>query len=160
MPCIHHPGRATVATVYGKEYCQQCKDGIGAAVVKVDKHVEPKDCFVVYRGNDIWEPITGTGCAHWVSHQIGANHGGTSEKCLADRTIRVATLIAGRPKIARADVKVDDIYVTPAEDHCGLVKAVTPGGATITIRHDSSAQGGVRDNDFDQYFKGNGFFCR
>jgi hypothetical protein len=160
MPCIYHPGRSTVTTLFGKGFCQQCKDGIAAAVTQVPSHVEPKDCFVVYGGSDMWGPITGTGCAHWVSHQLGVSQGTDSDKCLADRTIRVATLIAGRTTIARADVQVNDIYVSPPEDHCGLVSAVTTGGAAITIRHDSSAQGGVRENDFDSYFHGTGTFRR
>jgi hypothetical protein len=160
MACVYHPGRPSVTTVYGKDYCKQCKDGIDAAVAAVDQHVEPKACFIVYRGSDTWEPITGTGCAHWVSHQLGVSQGTNSEKCLADRTIRVPTLIAGRTTVARSNVNLNDIYVTPPEDHCGLVVAVTTAGAKITIRHDSSAQGGVRTNDFDDYFKGNGSFRR
>ena len=161
MPCVHHPGRPTAAILFGKQYCQQCKSGIDVAVLQVDVHVVPKECFVVYKGSDTWTPITGTGCAHWVAHQLGASAGTAAENCLAGRTLKVKTLIEGRKEIARADVKKEtDIWVNEVEDHCGLVVAVTTGAAKVTIRHDSSRQGGVKDNDLDQYFGGKGSFCR
>jgi hypothetical protein len=161
MPCVHHPGRPTAATVFGKDYCQQCKTGIDNAVSQVDVHVVPKECFVVYKGGDTWAPITGTGCAHWVAHQLGASASTSSENCLAGRTLKVKKLIEGRQAIARANVKKDtDIWFNDIQDHCGLVVEVTTGAAKITIRHDSSAQKGVKDNDFDQFFGGKGSFCR
>lgn len=159
--CTHHPGRDSVAVVYGKNYCQQCSDGIKAARTKVDKHVEPKDCFVIYQGADKWAPITGTGCAHWVAHQQGISKG---EKCLDNKTIKVTELVSGLTAYGRENAKVDDIWASSALDHCGLVISVTATGGsppnTIMIRHDSSAQGGVVTNDFDEHFKRDGKFHR
>jgi hypothetical protein len=78
--CALHPGRDSVTIVFGKNYCEKCRDGIAAARHRVDRHVEPKDCFIWYVSNDNWQPITGTGCAHWVSHQMNI-HAGTGSDC-------------------------------------------------------------------------------
>jgi hypothetical protein len=160
--CTQHPGRPSAGVRFGKNYCQKCIDGINGAVAQVDVHVEPKACFVIYKGSDTWAPITGTGCAHWVAHNRGISRG---EKCLDGKTLRVPELIDGMTELPnRKDVAVNDIWANSARDHCGLVikvvaKAGTPPN-TITIRHDSSAQGGVKENDFDLYFKGSGTFHR
>ena len=46
------------------------------AVAAVPAHVEPKPCFVWYTGNARgWTPIPGTGCAHWIAHQLGLGAG-------------------------------------------------------------------------------------
>ena len=165
MPrCILHPGRVSVASEFGNDYCAQCRDGIVAARADVDRHVEPKDCFVWYASNDNWQPITGTGCAHWVSHQLGIRRSGP--KCAAGYPYRVRDVISGRTEITDlANVRVDDIYVTPAKDHmglvCRLVSAPRPGvPPTIVIRHDSSRQGRVAENEFANYFHGHGNFYR
>jgi hypothetical protein len=164
--CALHPGREAVLTLYGRPYCAVCKKGIAAAQAKVDKHVEPKECFIWYAKDDDWQPISGTGCAHWVAHQRQIRAGNSMDQCLAGYTYRVKTLIVGHHKVASlALVKINDIYVTPGEDHMGLVVKVTPGTTpgsqpTITIRHDSSHQGRVAENDFATYFKGKGSFYR
>lgn len=159
--CVHHPGRPSTGTVFGKSYCQKCNDGIAVAVSRVDKHVEPKACFVIYKGSDTWDPISGTGCAHWVAHQRGISRG---EKCLDGKTLRVPDLTNGLTKIPRANVVINDIWANDAEDHCGLVIKVQPKAGSppniITIRHDSSDQGGVKENDFDSHFKAKGTFNR
>lgn len=167
MPrCIHHPGRESVANILGQHYCTPCQDGITAARGRVDRHVEPKDCFVWYRASNDWQPITGTGCAHWVAHQLSIRTGSASERCLAGRTYRVRSLIAARIQVPDiSQVRLNDIYVTPAVDHTGLVVRLTPAtrrGAppSIRIRHDSSRQGGVAENDFATYFHGRGSFYR
>lgn len=160
--CVHHPGRPGAGTRFGKNYCSQCLAGIASAVQKVDAHVEPKECFVVFRGGDNWTPIGGTGCAHWVAHQVGTVS--ETASCIATRAIRVRDLLSGMGKFSRRDVRVNDIWANSALDHCGMVIAVIPQsgppGNKITIRHDSSAQGGVRDNDFDTHFRGDGDFYR
>jgi hypothetical protein len=163
--CALHPGREAVATVFKVSYCEKCKAGIEAAVKKVDKHVEPKACFVWYAANDDWQPITGTGCAHWVAHEKGTRKGGAGEQCLAGFTFRVKTLLSGMSAVPLDKVKVGDHYASPSKDHTGLVIKVVPdpknpGVPKITIRHDSSGQGKVADNEFATYFKGKGGFLR
>ena len=170
MPrCVNHPGRESAAVIHGRAYCAQCQAGIVAARGRVDRHVEPKDCFVWYRANNDWQPITGTGCAHWVAHQRNIQSGGSGERCLAGFTYRVRTLVFGRQQVANLlQVAVNDIYATPSLDHTGLVILVTPPSAqaapgtppTIVIRHDSSAQGRVAENEFATYFHGQGQFYR
>jgi hypothetical protein len=174
--CELHPGRASADKVFGVAYCQQCLDGMKAARKKVDKHVEPKDCFIVYAGKDTWQPIDGTGCAHWMSHQESLT--GTPGKgcCLAGFMYRVGPVIGKFHEIASVKggkvvsgditkVKSGNFYAKLDESHCGIVIKVTPPKKddtdalpAITIRNDSSAQGGVKDNDFADYFKSTGKF--
>jgi hypothetical protein len=132
----------------------------------VDRHVEPKDCFIWYVSHDNWQPITGTGCAHWVAHQRGIKVGGAGACCLAGFTYRVPVLTSSRLRVGEiSQVKVNDIWASPTQDHTGLVCAVLPslqpgGQPRITIRHDSSRQGRVAENDFATYFHGRGSFYR
>ena len=164
--CSVHPSLKSVGKINGVECCATCKKDIDAAVRKVDKHVEPKDCFLWYEGGKAgWEPIAGTGCAHWVAHQRGIKRGSAGEQCMLGYPFRVKTMIGGMSEVKLADVKVNDVYCTPSKDHTGLVIKVVvdpkaPDKPKITIRHDSSAQGKVAENEFATYFKGKGTFHR
>jgi hypothetical protein len=163
--CDLHPGREGKYKLYGESYCEQCAKGIAGAQKLVSKHVEPKDCFIWYAKKDNWEPISGTGCAHWVSHQLNIKNGSASDKCLAGYTYRVKTMIQGHSQVKKViDVKAGDIYVTPDKKHTGLVIKVAPpktgGDPSITIKHDSSGQGKVATDEFAVRFKGKGDFFR
>ena len=163
--CIHHPGRPSVLKINNKNYCAECERGIIAARLLVNRHVEPKACFLWYVGSNNWQPIAGTGCAHWVAHQRGIRRGSANEQCVEGFTYRVRTLVHGMAVVALADVRVNDIWASPTLDHTGLVLSVTPnrvalGAATIIIRHDSSGLGKVSDNDYASYFHGRGTFYR
>ena len=163
--CSIHPGNKAVGKINGFDCCEKCKTDIEAAVKKVNKHVEPKACFVWFEGKPGWQPIPGTGCAHWVAHQRNIKKGSKGEQCMLGFPFRVKTMIGGKSEVKIADVKVNDIYVTPPKDHTGLVIKVTPNAKTpdtptITIRHDSSKQGKVTENDFATHFKGKGTFYR
>jgi hypothetical protein len=174
-----------VITVASKNYCQKCKDGQQAAVAEVtlkNKHVEPKACFITFKGGDTWLPFLGTGCAHWVAHQLDMSSGAPSNQCLEGHSIRVPDIVQSKQKISIADVKVSDIWANDALTHMGLVSKVQKnaaadagagGGADagadagtnasvvqIQITHDSSGQGGVFTNDFGTYFHGQGSFYR
>jgi hypothetical protein len=79
--------------------------------------------------------------------------------------VRVDAVFRGRREIDLADVRINDIYVTPDEDHTGLVVRVAPAPTsgtppTITIRHDSSRQRKVAEDDFARHFRGRGTFYR
>ena len=162
--CIYHPGRDATLAVGGKNYCAQCDAGIKAAVALVSRHVEPKECFVWYVRQDVWQSISGTGCAHWIAHQRNIQSTIAAEACLTGQVYRVRTLIHGLPTVAVSQVQVGDIYVSPAIDHVGLISRIVPGAANketkIYIRHDSSGQGGVFENEFATYFHGRGSFRR
>src|SRR5262245_33054179 len=116
--CTLHPGRNAVFEYDGKQYCEKCQKGYEAAVAAVttkNSHVEPKDCFVQYAGGDKWEPIEGTGCAHWVSHQKGFG-GATGNTCLKGFRYRVKDLVfylSTRSTLVTElkDVKAGDIWV-------------------------------------------------
>lgn len=160
--CKEHPGRNAAGVRFGNNYCQRCLDGIANAQANVDVHVVPKDCFIVFNGGDSWTPIPGTGCAHWVAHEMGIVKG--TVHCMASRTVRVPDLIRNTTTVARASVQVGDIWANDGRDHCGRVLRVVPTAGTppntITIQHDSSAQGKVAIDDFDTYFGGKGTFHR
>jgi hypothetical protein len=165
--CFLHPGRDGVANVGGKSYCQICRNGqIAAAhlVAQNNPHVEPKDCFVTHLGGDRWAPIEGTGCAHWVAHQLGISQGNVSNQCLVARTFRVPDLVLGRPRVIELkNVRINDIWASTNLSHCGLVVQAgndSSGVLQISIKHDSSAQGRVATNDFRTYFHGQGIFYR
>ena len=167
MPkCNLHPGRDAVKAVGGKQYCQICINGQTAAasqVAQMNPHVQPKDCFVTFKGGDIWAAIPGTGCAHWVAHQLNISRGAVFNQCLLGRTIRVPDLITGKIKIDVKGVKVNDIWTNTGLNHCGLVAKVEKdkaGVVQIHITHDSSNRGGVFTNDFLTYFHGQGNFYR
>jgi hypothetical protein len=163
--CHVHPSAPGVLTINAKSYCARCQTDISGARGRVDRHVEPKACFVWYEGGARgWQPIPGTGCAHWLLHQLARKTGG-GPTCLEGYPIRVSSVAVGRTAVVVGNVRVNDIYVTPSRDHTGLVIRVTPptrpgGVAGIIIRHDSSAQGRVADNEFATYFHGNGSFYR
>jgi len=164
--CIHHPAHAATASIFGKEYCAECEDGISKACDLVDEHVSPRDCFIAYEGNGCWQPIEGTGCAHWVAHQLNIHGGTPSEQCLAGYTCRVNALLGGRQRVVdMALVRARDIYVTPNMDHVGLVSRVTKplqtGSApSIFIRHATSIHGQIAENGFSTYFHSCGYFYR
>lgn len=166
--CVNHPGSTSTITINSRHYCQRCETDIAAARAQVDRHVQPKDCFVWYVRANTWQPIQGTGCAHWVAHQLGIRGTG-SEQCLDGYLYRVSSLIQRTRPVDLADVRLRDIYISPRSDHTGLVVRITPQPHPrgqlappphILIRHDSSRQGQVGDNDFHTYFHGQGTFRR
>jgi hypothetical protein len=123
--------------------------GIDAAIARVDSNVLPKECFVTYKGGDRWEPIPGTGCAHWVSHQKGIPGTSGGNGCLAGFAIRVPDVKTGRQAVTLNDVQVGDIWAGrhPAHgDHTGIVTKVEPQGAgkppKVWIKHNSTGPNG------------------
>ena len=52
--CIYHPGWDSVFTLYQKNYCSACRTGIMAAQVKVRKHCEPREYFIIYEKANTW----------------------------------------------------------------------------------------------------------
>ncbi len=175
--CSKHPGLAAVSTVFKQTFCQKCSNAQQKAIARVDRHVEPKDCFITYAGGYDWRPFDGTGCAHWVAHEKKITAGSPSSRCLAGHTIRVRDLlnhVQTKQVKDRSQVKVGDIWIAikgvdwTDHDHCGIVIQVTPvtdqatgtPGAKMTIKHDSSGQGRVAQDDLDQRFKGKGRFFR
>ena len=100
MPCAIHPGVASTVVLFNRSYCARCQRDIQAAVAQLDNHVTPRDCFVWYKGShDGWAPITGTGCAHYVAHQLGIQAGPPGALCLAGYVYRVPMVIIGRQRI-------------------------------------------------------------
>ena len=161
--CKHHPGRTEAVNLNGVGYCEQCRDGIEAAGKKVDKHVEPKACFVWYKDSKTgWTPITGYGCAHWVAHQLNIKRG--KQKCLLGFPGRIKELIAGMSVIKDlTKVRKGAIWTSDKLTHCGIVesiKVVKGKDPEIRIRHDSTKLGKVAVGDWAKYFKSVGKFYK
>jgi hypothetical protein len=183
MSCPIHPAAATGAVIDGTAYCQSCAAGIRAAQAQLDGHITPRSCFVVYAGAAAgWTPIPGTGCAHYVAHQLNIRNGA---RCLAGFSIRVPQMIAGKTLVAGglSAVRVGDIWVNRNRTHTGLVSRVVappppppPAPATgtgapaaapppppppqIYITHASSAHHALSTDRFDTYFHSSGDFFR
>jgi hypothetical protein len=92
--------------------------------------------------------------------------GGAGACCLSGFTYRVPVLVRSFMPVPQvSQVRENDVWASPSLDHTGIViRVVSPahagGRPTITIRHDSSGQGRVAENDFDTYFHGHGNFYR
>jgi hypothetical protein len=163
--CLFHSGREATISVAGKGYCDRCDAGQREARAHFDNGIKPKDCFVVYRGGDIWEPIFGTGCAHFVAHERNMRAPGAVAGCLEGFLIRVVDLLPGLNDVkGLSDVKPGDIYVTADHRHCGIVRFNIPGPGRnrrrIMIEHASSRMKQVLTSDFTVYFRGQGNFFR
>ena len=163
--CAQHSSRIAVTTIHGRPCCTQCNAGIVSARSRVDRHVEPKECFVRFMGGDNWQPISGTGAAHWIAHQKKITRSPSSDTCLAGCVFDPVLLIRGLPTLPFDQVRVGSLYVSPSEDHVGIVSRVEPapavgGKVRIFIKHDSNRQGGVVESEFGSDFQGQGTFRR
>lgn len=182
--CIYHPGRNSTKNIGGREYCEQCEAGIEAAALLVDAHVEPKKCFVWYQKADTWAPIHGTGCAHWVLHNLDCKAGADVSpvhQCTEGFIVRIPDLLVRLQKISIEEIRENDVYVTADKSHVGLVSKIDSSftelqkksrfkkitdppllvrAGQIMIEHDSSGQHKVATNDFAVYFSGRGNFYR
>ena len=131
------------------------------AISQVPTHVVPKGCFVWKDGPAAtpWRVIPGTGCAHWVAHELGLGifpspwqrwEAGEIEPplppeawqvCYDGFYFRVADVIAGRTEVEIKDAIVGDIWTYEDLTHTGIVRQVEDG--KVLVEHCSSAAGGV-----------------
>jgi hypothetical protein len=170
MACDIHPSAPRAVVLFGHSYCARCQTDIQAAVARLDNHVTPRDCFVWYTGRQNgWAPIAGTGCAHYVAHQLGVQTGAPSARCLAGYSYRVPLVILGRQPVTGglSALQVGDIWVSATQDHTGLVSRIDPPPAqpagappVVWITHASSGQHRLATNRYDSYFHSSGNFFR
>ena len=177
MACVHHPSSATVSILNGRGYCGKCVQGMKAAAANLDAHVTPRDCFVWYKNAaEGWQPIAGTGCAHYVAHEQGVRFGGPSGTCLLGFTYRVPALLTVKNQVTGglSAVQVNDVWVNAARSHTGIVSKIDspttagpasgpasqPANPIIWITHASSGQHALATNRFDEYFHSGGDFFR
>ncbi len=123
--------RRTAPRVQRKECPEACQRTAAEAAEYVDGHVVPRDCFVWRMsskgpqcpksicGKRLYRTIGGTGCAHWVAHQLGIRAG---DKCAEGYTIRVANINAGRKEYTMQEAKAGDIWINDSKKHCGIVR--------------------------------------
>jgi hypothetical protein len=143
------------------------------ASLDVDREmIDPPDCFIYFKNTaEGWAPLSGTGCAHFVAHQLRIMKGRKShlEVCDLGYTVKVPLLVHGLGVVHPRDVKVDDIWANHARNHCGIVTSVVPakingGMPTIKITQCSSnrAHGrlGRNTQDWATFFSGHGVFYR
>jgi hypothetical protein len=141
------------------------------AQAAVPSYIEPSDCFVWHKNSkEGYMVIPGTPCAHYVSHQLEL----TSKRASCDKgyLIRVADVISALKEIELEDVQVNDVWArekgeagaggTEPTNHCGMVSKVerdAAGNVTkVTIKHNSSSQKALAENDWKTHFKGGGKF--
>jgi hypothetical protein len=165
--CPIHPG--TVATKYNvalKEYfCEKCEKQIADAQAANRLLNKQQACYAFRVLCDLQEfhnrmdanyrnRMRPLGCPSVGNQERG------SMRCYKGFAIRVPDLILGLPEIAIDHVRVNDIWATAT--HCGLVIDIKQEeeAPKITIRHCSSGQGKVADNDFATFFHGGGKFYR
>jgi len=141
-----------------------------------DSYVEPRECFIWFVNNQWgWQSFSSTGdtpCAHYVSHQLGLTTT-SSTACRNKYVVRVSDLVARLNPVPLAEVEVGDVWARLKNEaragggkepssHCGLVLKVDRSGSTpvITIKHCSSGQKKVAENDWTKHFGGGGKFYR
>lgn len=122
------------------------------AEANVPEHVSPRNCFVWNDGPSgyPWHPIPGTGCAHWVAHQLGI---AGSPGCYDGMAIRVTQVISGKTQYDLANVQVGDVWTNTGRTHCGIVRQINrneAGNAIISaqVEHCSSGLGGVVTSNY------------
>jgi hypothetical protein len=122
------------------------------AISKVDKHVVPRECFIRYEGTRRgWQPIPGTGCAHWVAHEKNITIGYKCDRGFSLRTGKLGKpgVITRKYKYSLQKAKVGDIWAsTKVRSHVGIVRDVRKDKESgkvieVQVEHDSSKQGGV-----------------
>lgn len=174
MPCVIHPAAVQAIVIGGRPYCARCQTGIRAAVATLDAHVTPPDCFVWYANARAgWTPIAGTGCAHYVSHQLNIRVGAAAVQCLEGFTFTVNVMLGGRRRVTGglAAVQVGNIWVNPQRTHTGQVSRIDPPvpnprarpgspapSPIIWITNASSGQHRLATDRFDLHFLGQGDF--
>lgn len=159
------------------------------AIMNVHRHVYPKKCFITTDNGKEWRPINGTGCAHFVAHQLGIKRGfkgGTA--CIEGYAISVRLILQEMCLVQSLfHVGINDVWFNDAtfkpqtgKDHCGIVTSVRLSDEKanterqvgledkpmfnllpiIEIKHCSSHQGGIFTNEWSEYFHGEGKFYR
>ncbi|MBN1362191.1 MAG: IPT/TIG domain-containing protein [Sedimentisphaerales bacterium] len=114
-------------------------------------YIQPQECFIWKDGDPDtpWRVIPGTGCAHWVAHQLGLGvlpspwqqwETGHIEPPLPEEAwdvcydgyyINVTTLVEGLEEIEREKVIVGDVWTQSDLGHCGIVREVTSQGCLV-----------------------------
>ncbi len=142
------------------------------AIKQVDDHVSPRGCFIWNHGGNVgYQPIPGTGCAHWVAHEKGWDSGKVLVNgCEKGYLIRVADLfVLAGDQVDVWDVVVGNVWIlkNETESHTGIVSKVTPArqgdedaNPTIEIEDCSSSQCDVVKDDWASYFHSGGKFYK
>lgn len=135
-------------------------------------YITPRDCFIWWVNNRVgWGPIPGTGCAHYVAHELTIAGGNRRDKRCLDRLAITTGQVAryypertGPTKLSILHkVRKNDVWAKLNADgesgHCGYVKNVTPGRKpTIEIKHLSSSAKAVKTDTYGSGIKKGNFY--
>ncbi|ODS36207.1 hypothetical protein BEH94_05120 [Candidatus Altiarchaeales archaeon WOR_SM1_SCG] len=148
-PTEIQPDVSTSASCFGCHTCYSTKEEAQKHVPTHVKDCGYWKCFVWddNRYNDPehpWRVIPGsgcelgTGCAHWVAHQLNIK---SNPGCSEGYAIRVSQVIAGRREVELKNCKVGDIWTNDGKTHTGIVCQV--GTNKLFVEHCSSGDGGL-----------------
>ncbi len=113
--------------------------------MRVRKTVMPGECFVWGdgQGKCLWRVIPGTGCAHWVSHQLNLKGGRPGNNgCYKEFLIRVNDIIQPRRRIEFKKTKVGNLWTNERNSHIGIIRDVKTndkGVVGVLVEHDSDS---------------------
>ena len=162
-PCVHHPAELSDTSVGGRHYCKSCRRAQMEAAGLVERHVQPRGCYLWRTGPERWSPLRGSAAAHWLAHELGIRSPLEIHRCLAGYTIQIKDLLRGRRELSSVPLRPGDLFVTLAEDHCGRIVALKRDpelGLRISIRHLDPRCPRVTVDDFYHHFQGEGRFFR
>jgi len=162
--CVHHHAEVSVSLIGGRHYCEICRLSQEEALPLVARGVLPRDCYVWRIGPDRWSPLRGSTAAHWLAHELSIPSPLEIHRCLAGYTVQIKDILRGRREVGgRVPLRVGDLFVTLAEDHCGRIielKKDSELGLRISIQHLATHEGRVAVDDFYRHFQGMGRFFR
>ncbi len=135
-------------------------------------YITPRDCFIRHVNNRVgWGPIPGTGCAHYVAHELTIAGGNRKDKRCLDKLAITTGQVARHYPEERTGTKLSILHKVRENDvwaklnadgesgHCGYVKNVTPGRKpTIEIEHLSSSAKAVKPDTYGVGIKGGKFY--
>ncbi len=124
----------------------------------VRKTVVPSACFVWKPGSAKcpWRVIPGTGCAHWVAHQLNLKG---STKCDAGFLIRVKDVVNGRKELRLRAAAPGNLWTNRDKSHIGIIRVVKKNDkgdvVQVLVEHDSDSEtGGGRGVVKNWFFDG------
>ena len=133
------------------------------AVGHVRETVRPRDCFVWEDGwgKCRWRVVPGTGCAHWVSHQLDLKGGRPGKNgCHEGFLIRVDDILKGRKEVDFGKAQPGDLWWIRRDDgskHIGIIREVKTNGEgkviEILVEHDSDSETGKGKGVINSWYK-------
>jgi hypothetical protein len=161
--CTLHRDRRAAGAIAASPYCSGCLQEIAVALRGVLPRVVPRECAAVAHGSAGWRPLTGSGAAHWLAHELGLRPLPPHARCAAGFGVRRADLLVGRRELVRELPRAGDLWLDLDEEGCGVVVHARGGEGEpveISIRAPLDAALGAGARDFYRDLSGRGRFFR